>query len=490
MSIAIAFRFLAGRFHATPWDRHPNEGIPEWPPAPWRILRAIVAAAYRADGDPDPAVLSRVVGALSGAPAYRLPAATGAHLRSYMPQYKSGDTSLVFDAFVVVGRGAGDDGAEVVAEWPSAALTDDDGQVLDRWLSALGYLGRAESWVEARRAEVGEGAPSVTPMEATDDAPFRARLLAPRDAHDPSAADALLEALTTDTGALYKSRLAEPPASRWQDFRFDAPPFSSPPLRPRRAPAAPPAPTIVRLVLGGRVLPMLIDAVRFGDRVRAALMGRSRGADGLPHPVFSGKSHDGSPLAGYGHAHILPLDEDRDGRIDHVLLWAPTAFDQRAMAAIAEFTWLWGDEGFDLRVGYAGAGRPGDSAASFGVARVDAHRSAIGTSTRWQSRTPFVLPRHPKVRRGLLLDGPEAQLRRECARAGLPPVVSISALGGTDGPNAVAWHRFRLQRAAGGGSRGSDRGFGFVITFARDVNGPIALGYGARQGLGQFEPVP
>ncbi len=30
--IEIAFRFTAGRYHATPWGRHVNEGVPEWPP--------------------------------------------------------------------------------------------------------------------------------------------------------------------------------------------------------------------------------------------------------------------------------------------------------------------------------------------------------------------------------------------------------------------------------------------------------------------------
>ena len=46
--IAIKLRFLAGRFHATPWGRHVNEGVVEWPPSPWRLLRALAATFYRA----------------------------------------------------------------------------------------------------------------------------------------------------------------------------------------------------------------------------------------------------------------------------------------------------------------------------------------------------------------------------------------------------------------------------------------------------------
>ena len=43
MPTTLAFRFPLGRYHANPWDRAVNEGASEWPPSPWRILRALVA---------------------------------------------------------------------------------------------------------------------------------------------------------------------------------------------------------------------------------------------------------------------------------------------------------------------------------------------------------------------------------------------------------------------------------------------------------------
>ena len=45
--LAIKYRFTANRYHATQWGRHVNEGVPEWPPSPWRILRGIVATWRR-----------------------------------------------------------------------------------------------------------------------------------------------------------------------------------------------------------------------------------------------------------------------------------------------------------------------------------------------------------------------------------------------------------------------------------------------------------
>ena len=34
----LRVRFPAGRYHATPWGNHVNEGQIEWPPSPWRVL--------------------------------------------------------------------------------------------------------------------------------------------------------------------------------------------------------------------------------------------------------------------------------------------------------------------------------------------------------------------------------------------------------------------------------------------------------------------
>jgi CRISPR-associated protein Csb2 len=45
--ISLSLRFLAGRYHATPWGRHVNEAALAWPPEPVRVLRALIACHYR-----------------------------------------------------------------------------------------------------------------------------------------------------------------------------------------------------------------------------------------------------------------------------------------------------------------------------------------------------------------------------------------------------------------------------------------------------------
>ena len=44
--ICLEFRFPGGRFHASPWSRHINEGAIEWPPSPWRLCRALMATGF------------------------------------------------------------------------------------------------------------------------------------------------------------------------------------------------------------------------------------------------------------------------------------------------------------------------------------------------------------------------------------------------------------------------------------------------------------
>jgi len=82
--IGIRLHFLAGRFHSTPWGSHVNEGAVEWPPSPWRLLRALVAVFKRARpvgvGEDQ---VQRIVGALSATPSFYLPPAATGHTRHY-----------------------------------------------------------------------------------------------------------------------------------------------------------------------------------------------------------------------------------------------------------------------------------------------------------------------------------------------------------------------------------------------------------------------
>src|SRR5581483_5784527 len=117
--ICVSLRFLAGRYHATPWGRHVNEGAVEWPPSPWRILRALVATWKRTLPDLPQEQVEPIFRALAEPPEFLLPPASTGHTRHFMPWFKKGpdDRTLVFDTFVAVSRES-----PVWVRWPNVSL--------------------------------------------------------------------------------------------------------------------------------------------------------------------------------------------------------------------------------------------------------------------------------------------------------------------------------------------------------------------------------
>lgn len=93
MQIILQQVFPLGRFHATPWRANPfDDPYGEWPPSPWRLVRAIVARWYQwareATPVPDQAGLDALVMALcTSCYRFHLPvsARRGSPLRQYQP---------------------------------------------------------------------------------------------------------------------------------------------------------------------------------------------------------------------------------------------------------------------------------------------------------------------------------------------------------------------------------------------------------------------
>ena len=247
--------------------------------------------------------------------------------------------------------------------------------------------------------------------------------------------------------------------------------------------AAPPI-TAARFALAGTLLP-LFAALTVGDRVRMALL---RSSDG--HPVFAGRDSAGRAVRGaqHDHAWFLPADDDGDGRIDHVLVYARGGIDADALRALVQLRRIWGHGGPPLTASLIDVGSP----PALGCLRHDMDRgrtSQLGTARIWESQTPFVPPRHIKHRASGVSDAPHEQVARLLALHGRPPARIEPLLAEHASPrrsSSVSWQQFQRWRASGHGSRGSDQALGFRLVFDTPVTGPIALGYAAHQGLGQF----
>lgn len=246
-----------------------------------------------------------------------------------------------------------------------------------------------------------------------------------------------------------------------------------------------PAVTAARLALSAMVLPSLADALAVGDRVRMALQ---RCSDG--HPVFTGRDAAGQVRRGprHDHAWFLPADDDADGAVDHVVVYARGGFDLAALHSLAQLRQIWGHGVPDLTVRLVGMGSPRELGCLRRDAR-DGRTAQLGTARVWESLTPFVPPWHIKDRPSGVRDAPHEQVARLLALhdrpwARIEPLAPEQAA--LPRPPSIPWQRFQRRRTSGGGSRGADLAFGFRLCFDQPVVGPIALGYAAHQGLGQF----
>lgn len=496
--LRLSLRLIAGRYHATPWGRHVNEGVPEWPPSPWRLLRALVSCwqgtckeVARDD------VLSALEVMVSSPPVYVLPRATVGHARYRMPIADAASTNrpLVIDTFIAVERDS-----EVQMIWPNTAMSGTHLQILNGLLRRLSYLGRAESWVEATASEVTDtmGNVNCTPIGSDGEVPSGfepVRVLIPKD---ELKGQALLDALCVDTSTMRnKDRLLDPKGSRSVVYLrrrdcFDASHrLESLDNRVHTIPK----PMTARYALHSRPCPMVTETITIAELVRRSVMAiYGRQNEGGASPTLSGKDSSGKPLEGHLHAYYLPTDEDGDGRIDHVTITAASGFSSGERKALS-----------GLRTVNPGGGRPEIQMVLLDIAPSEEFQHAVRwlrPSSVWESRTPFLLVRHPKTRRngqpkrskdGLQIDGPESQLIAEWEqfRAGNPELPRIVSLRSVHSlirrGHRVSWLEFRRWRTKGRGPAVACA-YGFKMELDSPAAGPIALGYGCHFGLGQFRP--
>jgi CRISPR-associated protein Csb2 len=492
--LALAFTFPAGRYHATPWDRHVNEGAVAWPPEPWRILRALIATWHhklKHDSKHSEATLEALIETLAAElPQYTLPAASHSHTRHYMPQFAAEKTSLIFDAFTAIGR------ADLLGvTWPNVELPDDQRFLLDDLLAVMGYLGRAESWVEARRIDTapnancqpgdsaidtrtgeihGELVTLYAPLPPAEYRAVRGRFLVDKKAQKKLSGtlpESLLDALSVSTSDLRKLGWSQPPAARKVSYLrpLDA-------LRPKPAiqRAQAPAATAVNFILSGKPLPRVEDSLRIGELMRIATMGQCRrafGEDSIPS-IFSGH---GLPNGNrHRHAFYLPWDSNGDGKLDRVLVYAPDGMSDAEQRALIKAQRLWERGGTEWQLVLEGSGTPE-------VAATLTRRCTI-----WESVTPYLHPWHVKKRFNI-----EDQIRRECRERGVPEPAAIEAFDEVDigkdrKRRPIHFHRFRSRR----GLAQPDRLGSFQrLIFPEPVAGPLALGFGCHYGLGLFRPM-
>lgn len=508
--LTLSFKFPGGRYHATPWGRHVNEADVAWPPDAWRLSRALIATWYRKlDHQRFPqAQLQSLLDKLAQAlPHYQLPMAVHSHTRHYMPNRQK--QSLIFDAFARI-----DPNAALIVHWPDCQLDEAQTELLDELLFCLGYIGRAESWVEAKRLTDWQDKPNCIPGGSQIDtetgeiqsepmqlfapltpdayAHFREGFLSGFEKRTlnkdekkslktikPTLPENWLEALSLDTAELQNAGWSAPPAAEKHLYQRPIQALRSSVASRSKLTQKPFADT-VRYAVYGKPLMRHVDTIRFAEHVRRAVMGKAKwnlGENAIPS-LLSG--HGLSEDNRHHHAFYLPQAND-SGFIDHVLIHIPDGIDEDMRRVLGALKTVKGFDGQEWRLMLEHIGKRDEFQSATPI---------VQTAHVWQSVTPYL---HPWYRKKIYEVDVPIQIRRECRERpefkyqepiDIQPLPSINPYNRE--LRSIDFHRFRTKKTL---IQPDTRGSFWQLRFAEPVTGPLALGFACHFGMGLFVPI-
>lgn len=540
----IEIEFTARQFHATPWDAHVNEGRIEWPPCPWRLLRALISVGYTKigwqTGPPDRAV--KMLHKLASCrPRFALPVSVETHTRHYMPviEGKNERRAKVFDTFL---RFPSDQNRMRVVF--NCVLDAEERTTLAELVEGLAYLGRAESWVEGQLLAASDAFDldnvafhwsQPADAKTTND---RIRLLVPLDADsfaqwreeatavathsalalaeasakekdktltpaamkkaiasatDPFPTD-LIHALQNDTSNWQKQGWQRPPGSQWVDYELSRDVYIRQPLKLTPQQSLTKNPTAILMAVDGEgkrgsLRPELRRALPLMELLHAKAVWCAEKKLNIDLGTLSeltGMDAQQKPLQGsHDHAHWIPLSLFDDRHIDHVLIYSSRGFSSDSVRAIGQLRSAYTKGISKLAINLVGLGSVDDIYSQ--LSRVNSIRDSSLTILRpsnfFESATPLVF------RKFLSSHGkktPENQIREELIERGLPEPIKID-FWSSDELVKRKLKGFVLRRQSLKRQPPFERSFGLTIQFAEQVNAvPITLGYASHYGLGLF----
>jgi CRISPR-associated protein Csb2 len=475
VSVTVAIQFPLGRYHATPWDRSVNEGAVEWPPAPWRVLRALVATWYTRWPDLPAPVLDGILDALGDPPSYLTPPATPGHTRHYLPDLshkkgETGATDLTLDPYLRVPKDA-----DLLVRW-DADLTGEQRETLAKLVELVPYLGRAESVCQARLL-VEETTPDGTwwrPLSdggaGVDTGVETARLLVPRR-------PVRRPALELSTVEVRRQRRTVPAESTWVTYGRTLPDVEA--RGEQRRPAG--TVTALRFAVMSRAPLMATHGVLLADLARHRVLHKLDGG----RPDLAGR---GGAATDHQHAHWLPIPGSgpEAESVTALVIWMPRGLTGEEVSTISHPKCLQeltsrrgGADGYEIK------GFPPMDLLLQAAGTIDMVAPELcGPARTWRSLTPYLPVRHRKreslddyLRNDVATelgyrDRPEAAVTRANPNEGLPDLW------------ARRYRRYRIKN-----HRGEARpGLGLRLGFEAAQAGPVVLGGLSHFGFGIFMP--
>jgi len=510
--LTIALHFPFGRYYAHPWGLNPQRlREAEWPPSPWRLLRAIAAGWFRANPD-QPACLElmELLTTLGGElPLIELPRVAFSRTVHYQPNY--GVTPPDEQAQAVYKRVRHENHFVAVAgpirfHYRLLGLPEADRlhqaepfhRLLSGILPSVQYFGRAESVCALSAAlnrspadgralaEVARDsqdracrriAEDCRDVFCSDPSDFRAEDLWQRRNAEPSPL-ATLPHLVQD---LLDASQPMPDGARWFSYRMpDGWPrewvvrHAATSRHASNVGSAPIVARYLRFSLQCRIGIPRQFVVSLAEQFRNQAMKRL----GESSFALSGRDRPDGLSGDHQHAFFLPLanPENRE-YLEELRVWCACGFTQRELEAMMRVGALrWADGRYPARPVLLEERREVPSRAG---ARV------------WRSVTPFVPPRY-WYRREIRdhntksADSPEAQVARCLRDAGIADGATVHRI---QAPREWEVCRVHLHPHGAGHEPQRRIGLTFEIEFDSPVSMPLpALGHSSHFGLGQFGP--
>ncbi len=499
-TLRIAFPW--GRYYAHPWGQNPARiAEAEWPPSPWRLLRAIAAAWFQANpGREASTELIQTLEALGRElPTFVLPKVAFSRTVHYQPYFKKDKDANARAEYQparhenhFVGLGG-----DVLIRWQLSGVNDTLAHTVRSLVgdiaSYIGYLGRADSVCEVEVVDAVGDTQATVEVSVQDGKPCRQIGSAYRDVFCPDPA-------TFQAADLWKRRADNTATDSAQKHLVQALLDASQPLPDGagwfsyRMPTGWPERWIVRharpvgrAVASRRIVGRFLEfslqcripvpakfTVSIADLFRREAIRRHRASSF----ALSGHDRPAGDDASHQHAFYLPTPDESRLCLSRLRVWCAFGFTQEEVNALMGVDAMrWAGGRFPVRPV---------------LLRLERDLPERSASRVWRSTTPFVPPRHwyrKKLAEGRVRepDSPQNQLRA-CLRENEtdPSAARVSRFGAAD----RNWDISKVHVRSDAQNESAHR-VGLYLEVAFPVPTPLlfpSYGHSAHFGLGQFEP--
>jgi CRISPR-associated protein Csb2 len=539
----IQLTFPWGRFCATPWGINASRlREPEWPPSPWRLLRALVSAWFRAHPGQVPSAdcIALVETLGRELPEIGTGKVSFGYTVHWQPNYGAAGTEDKAEASYKNTRHENHFAAvpgPVFFRWQKAALTPELRCLMELLLAELAYFGRAESLCHAELCETEPSETDTGWCKPTDGRKISATCrdvfcAIPTDFRFTDLWSRRADNLTPDSpnapahlvDRLLSSDMKADGAA-WRSYQM---PEGWPHKWVVRTPLTAHSLCKITPSVGSKVAHYLCFSlqcrvplqpkfiVSLSEQFRAAANSHlcKVYGDGTPSFALFGHSEDRpeDAIGDHQHAFYLPMatKDDPHRFLSNLHIWCPYGFTQAEVEILLRINRLnWGSGKYPVRPVLTSLSKEPPSDAPFSTGKTK--------SKLWRSASPFVPPRYFYRGRGAKVklkekDRPELQLAECLEAAGIQVTGEIRRhplINGTIQNDKPLWDIVRAElgeesvngapmvtvpthRNGSIGRRGMEQRVGgfFEVEFVEPVTlTQPALGHSCHFGLGLFVPV-